>query len=302
MPDHNWLLSTTAQSAAAIVAIIGGFLVTRLITLGVERATARNQLGDVDARLALVVEQRRRADQWLVAQDFDAFLRGDITDWIVENDGQVTLGEALQKTDWERRGEEDFAQFWERAIEIVRAAFEAAKADGAALEEYEDGDEFARVHKLPTDWDLADAVFLESIKRLRPPRQAGVFGGLIPRIPIDDATRQIRAIWSEGRTQEYQRRAAEWRDLDRQVENLTDERGRLQNKIAATARPQGVLFGFGVLVYFAIVGVMVPIMLLPRSEMSPGARKWVVVLFASGLVAVFAYLVAQIMHLREQRQ
>jgi hypothetical protein len=31
--DPNWLLSTTAQSAAALVAIVGGFLVSRVVGL-----------------------------------------------------------------------------------------------------------------------------------------------------------------------------------------------------------------------------------------------------------------------------
>lgn len=32
MFDVNWLLSATAQSTAAIVAILGGFIATRLMT------------------------------------------------------------------------------------------------------------------------------------------------------------------------------------------------------------------------------------------------------------------------------
>jgi hypothetical protein len=34
--DPDWLLSSTAQSAAVLVAIVGGFLVSRLVTLSAE--------------------------------------------------------------------------------------------------------------------------------------------------------------------------------------------------------------------------------------------------------------------------
>jgi hypothetical protein len=38
--DLNWLLSTIAQSTAALVAIIGGFVITRVITEQTERSNA----------------------------------------------------------------------------------------------------------------------------------------------------------------------------------------------------------------------------------------------------------------------
>ena len=36
-PDPNWLLSTTAQSTAALVAIVGGFLLSRVLAFAAER-------------------------------------------------------------------------------------------------------------------------------------------------------------------------------------------------------------------------------------------------------------------------
>ena len=46
-PDPNWLLSTTAQSSAALVAIVGGFLLSRILAL----ATERNGLALREAQL-----------------------------------------------------------------------------------------------------------------------------------------------------------------------------------------------------------------------------------------------------------
>ena len=42
--DPNWFLSTAAQSAAALVAIIGGFLVSRVITISSERGAMGAEL------------------------------------------------------------------------------------------------------------------------------------------------------------------------------------------------------------------------------------------------------------------
>lgn len=42
--DPGWLLSSLAQSTAAVVAIVGGFLVSRLVQLSSEREGLRRQL------------------------------------------------------------------------------------------------------------------------------------------------------------------------------------------------------------------------------------------------------------------
>src|SRR5690349_15864077 len=52
--DPNWLLSTTAQSAAALVAIIGGLLVSRLVGLAGERESLQRQLERSEAEEQLV--------------------------------------------------------------------------------------------------------------------------------------------------------------------------------------------------------------------------------------------------------
>jgi hypothetical protein len=46
--DPNWLLSTTAQSAAALVAIVGSFLVSRVISLVGQRESLEHRLDVID--------------------------------------------------------------------------------------------------------------------------------------------------------------------------------------------------------------------------------------------------------------
>lgn len=49
--DPNPLLSTTASAAAALVAIVGGLLVSRVISLATERSGLQQRLADLQARL-----------------------------------------------------------------------------------------------------------------------------------------------------------------------------------------------------------------------------------------------------------
>jgi hypothetical protein len=52
-PDPNRLLSSLAQSAAALVAIIGGFLVSRLVSLSIDRARLIGQRKAAYGQLAI---------------------------------------------------------------------------------------------------------------------------------------------------------------------------------------------------------------------------------------------------------
>jgi hypothetical protein len=58
-PDPYWLLSTSAQCAAALVAIIGGLLASRVVTLKSERSGTERQLRLVEGEL---VVQRARVE------------------------------------------------------------------------------------------------------------------------------------------------------------------------------------------------------------------------------------------------
>lgn len=55
--DPSWLYSTIAQSSAAIVAIIGGFITASVLMLTTEKRSLRNQLDDKKLELATLIRQ-----------------------------------------------------------------------------------------------------------------------------------------------------------------------------------------------------------------------------------------------------
>ena len=43
MPDYNWLYSSIAQSSAAVVGIIAGFVISRLMSANIEEGLRKTQ-------------------------------------------------------------------------------------------------------------------------------------------------------------------------------------------------------------------------------------------------------------------
>ena len=82
--DPSWLYSTIAQSSAAIVAIIGGFITASVLNLLSEKRNLKHQLADKETRLRKIEEKLKERYEWWEAEYLDKrdklFLEADISD------------------------------------------------------------------------------------------------------------------------------------------------------------------------------------------------------------------------------
>src|SRR4051812_44540856 len=95
--DPNWLMSTTAQSAAAIVAIVGGFLVSRLITANSSREALQARQRESIDRLRSFEQLEAEAKRRLQTHDAKSLLNDQMA-YVLENDGKATVHELLQRS------------------------------------------------------------------------------------------------------------------------------------------------------------------------------------------------------------
>src|SRR5664280_3740674 len=77
--DGSVLLATLAQSTAAVVAIIGGFLVSRLVALSSEREGLRRQKASAEAHLLSVAADYEAAHAYRLGRSID-----DFEDWALD--------------------------------------------------------------------------------------------------------------------------------------------------------------------------------------------------------------------------
>lgn len=98
----DWLLSSAAQSAAALVAIVGGFLASRVIALSTERDAAVRRLSDLYPKL----EQARKRQQ-------------DVADELKSWDDWLKDAEMLRQT----LGEQQLAQLRELSDQRAEVSY-----------------------------------------------------------------------------------------------------------------------------------------------------------------------------------
>ena len=80
MIDEGSLLGTLAQSSAAVIAIVGGFLVSRLVQLSSEREGLRRQLNRAQDELRHVATSYDEAHEYRLANSWQ-----DLYGWVIDD-------------------------------------------------------------------------------------------------------------------------------------------------------------------------------------------------------------------------
>lgn len=123
-PDPNWLLSTTAQSSAALVAIVGGFLLSRVLALAAERNGLALREAQLSDEVKLAAETCRFQQRRIDDSDRADFL-DDAIDLLV-GDPAASM-EDLDKDSYGDLRAGELAELFESIRARVKVAIEALK-------------------------------------------------------------------------------------------------------------------------------------------------------------------------------
>lgn len=270
--DLGLLLATVATAAAALVAIVGGLLVSRVVSLATERSGLLHRRDDLLGQLETELNRHYDLQHRLLASDAGYILRPkykqladpearvDLEAWIAEAeiDRRVKEVEPFLRQEQER-----FAE----AREKLLPGFEAH--DGVPNFDFDDL-VMGGVFKLPPGYrDIYSAVFDQLAKEFEPPRRHGVgststgrtsatkWNHWTSRWPTTSSTHLERSV------DETQHRIAA---LEVQVEQA-------RTALSRVSRPVGVGTGVAVLGYFGTVGTLVPLAMMmfePRLQTGTG--------------------------------
>lgn len=323
MADPNWLYSSVVQSSAAIVAIVGGFVASTILSLSVQRRNLDDELEEQERDLAAA--QRDHEEAWSKHEQLRAaHLLWDRVDDVVNF--PRPLPSSAEVAARLRAGEirtADFAEVWERfradierveqlvTAEIARHGFDNvlfSKWKTAHGIEVSDQD----------DW-LAEGLWYRELRKSPLPEDGASHKPLTRSLYATEMAQLDAALFSDSNSAELlaaerDREAARAAKLDRYREEAADANRRAQ-RIAARlellrergravqAPPPNIWVAFTGLAFLAVAGIIVPLLLMPQAESD--YRTWhkagVVALFSVGLVWVFGYFVALLLLPRRMR-
>jgi hypothetical protein len=286
--DPNWLLSTAAQSAAALVAIVGGFLVSRLVTLSSERHGLEHRKAELEDLRELRAVTWRDVHGERLAYSTTKFEDRWTEDAAVDR-GQLDVDALLN---WIPRGssEKEMRPVAERLLERIDRAYERVEAHFAGVEIPPTTVDELRNRGLdvPID-DEAIYKVVASVVRSRRPKPMTAFPSIdytLPSIVGNEAWRRMDMERQDARIAQEADLRAELLSLEGQIEIV-------DIALARVSQPAGLWPGIAVLCYFAAVGIVLPLAYMASRPVEDSLlfRRLIWAGFVSGLVALLVYIV-----------
>jgi hypothetical protein len=291
MSDPGSLLATLAQSSAAVVAIVGGFLVSRLVQLSSEREGLRRRLADAQDELRHVTTSYDEAHERRLDNSKYAFYQGVLDDLLQRDLATLDRGPYLAAHVPLGSSEEEMAPYLDFLIGLVTE-------DKAHVRKYvrsSDNDSLdldvlrGRGLVVPGDREAVYQRMVDLIADQRPP--SGPFRSTVPPSVLRGSG--ITGISTQ---------AAELRRLDESIRDEQDQRARkamleaevarVTEEIGRIGRPVGVTSAIAILAVYSVLGIVAPVVVMGLGWPSLAAwLEWLLVgLFTAGLFAVLAYI------------
>lgn len=295
MSDPNWLLSTLAQSTAAVVAIVGGFLVSRLVQLSSEKEGLRRRLTTVRDDLSHVGERFEGAHEYRLSNSQYAFYDAVIETVVTAEAGfdfEQVIAESVP------RGSSvdemtDYLTGLVQRVDISRkniaGHLDPSDSSSVTIQDLE-----GRGMKVPErDRHLYDQVEEHVLSKLpKPKAQLGLFGermNPLAGIRIPAMMNPAAVVTDERRLDESIR---EEQELLAQKKTLEAEVKRLEVAIDQIGRPVGVTSAVWILAAYSVLGMVAPVAVMALFPTALDAwLAWLLVgAFVAGLALVVGYI------------
>lgn len=285
--DPNWLLSTTAQSAAALVAIIGGFLVSRLVAISTTRQGLKQRLQEnsaVRAATQAALDETTAAIKDTARRTFRAEAAGTVA----RERGTVPADSAIKLRHVKGAQPADLEAWSDELAMEVRSCFQTIEA---ALRPYEPTVDRSKLAQRQVDLAVFDPIVVDSvILTIEANKQARATGApaVVPNRAASGHTRPA----PDDVSVEQDHRIAHLAELSARLQALSSEGEVIVRHLVQVGSPRGVYPGIAVLAYFALVGIVLPLALMASRPVvgTLTIRRLVLIAFVTGLLAVVGYI------------
>lgn len=310
MGDVNWLLSSIAQGSAAMIAIVGGLLVSRYVGLHAEQEAARRRVTDLHARQASADARKTEFVAALEGMNVDELInQWDVYDAIVAANLELPLDQLFALTgksraDFDgnrvRQGLDAIVNEMGQAIPRLHKLVPTTKTHPSWSQFY------SAHHDLPVGnvdvWEWAyDHTCDDARKQARAAMSAQdrLMSGIAAAgfNPQDFPTFTPRSDLPSRRRQLTDR--IEAADADSRA--AREEAKLAREALDASRQPAGFSLAIQVLTVLAILGIALPVIVMgfEVTTLPEWLRAGVIVVFFAGVGLLLRYLFVYASFLRE---
>lgn len=307
MVDPNWLLATCAQASASIIAIIGGFFVNRIMILYSEKNEIASEINDIQNKLKFKSHTLDDLDKKKLIMDQEMFYEKCETDVIEKVITEFQHEADLDVSKLENYFDEYYIKYNEHGMEYenlkpyfddkIRIIKNAVLFFQSKCKEFnytnENLDKFIIENNIKnTERDIYRNVFKAMAKRNKRV-QNRVFSNMLYINHVNTKIDKLKVI---PKLQRYEKLVYTKESLELEIKLLNQQKEQFEMKINYFQKPKGLVWAVLIFIYFSIVGIVFPVLLMPMSEdkFTYKIKYLVIGLFISGLILVFTYLILSI--------
>ena len=283
--DLTSLLTTIAASSASFVAILGGFIASKLITINGEREAVLAKISEIEQQRSFKQSEFDRLRNDELESLALGFIRSNIEALICQKDLDTVYRSDLQYD----ISIEDLTPYWNRAKNLVDELLEALNSceAGEKLNENDLPKAFAQKYRQDGfAYETGEKIMKYYIKQSTKRNQSSILNvGL--DLDMDDyiVSSPVQSAIDRNRMESLRSEVA-WLGL--QLQQLEDEKQRL-------TKPKGMGIGLIIFGAFSVLCIILPLVLCPLMVETIRAfritKLIILLLFAVGLASVFGYLV-----------
>ena len=289
--EPNWYLSTVVQATASIVAIMGGFLISRFISMSADKKALDMRMAEAGTRHMITEDQLRRDTRQIVGQTLVWFKEDALKD-IVENpllDIKGLVASHRYRGDDVEKTIKTAQDFQDRIVAQEAKINEHVSSVGKEPRSLEELEAIGINLKSPLNKEIAERILARRYRNSRSSIYG--FGGLDPNIFPASLNR-------DGSL--HEERISLRDELDKSRRYQEGELGGLFAQINILPSAVQLLHGLLILVYFGVVGILIPLYKMTNNPVVEhnSARIYTYWEFALGfawLVTYLGYLVSKLL-------
>lgn len=313
--DPNWLYSALAQSSAAIVGIIGAFVTHRVMSLGSEKRALQKEIESITIEISSLEKEREEVRKRLndVVRERKQNEVADYLLGLLENEKLDDISSSEEVITTSLKDNKDFE------IEVVEVVFPHVMKELKRVRDflskkvpdwYGDYPSIKQILREHEDRNLNEAILEIEYERAKDEYNSSMasstpwgflhsFSSPLAGIGVFPPKELLaaRVIERAVRAPKPPEQVHEER-INILVQSIKDKKGRkdiLATQLRSISLPPYFSWGVLALLYLTIVGVIVPLILLPVSVEVHEQVKYVVIpLFLSGISFLFLYIALEI--------
>lgn len=288
--DLNILLSTIISATAALVAIIGGFLVSRVISLSSEQSSIQRKLREINNEIYAKENILNDVVKYLLEDDVEDFIKDNCEKIIFED---KTLEQIIKEDDYTSLTVEELKPYIEELNSIrdeVLDIIESQKRDSFSsdFDELIEGD--SQCLKKPNRKECYETIYsaIFNHTQMKQPRDFSNWA-----LSLSPPMLKNIPLLNSANNQDYREKIKERDQLNNELAVLNIQKREQEKILGDYGTPRGLWSGLLVLIYACIVGIICPSILLPYTigVYDDLSTKYLLLgLFFSELIVLFIYL------------